>query len=167
MIQYGELIDSYEPELDEMYRAFYQYFNDPFMYKIKDVDTFSMYMCKNYCLLSKECRYIITFTNKDTISIGEKIRLSEQKWISLQTRTLEDKHNLPPHFYNVIAKGPLVSPIIRVSNTDEASTYSCEAFPITITLLSPKKSGVSGYQDRGIIMSAIETYHTIITLNKH
>jgi hypothetical protein len=166
MIQYGEMIESYEPELDNMYRAFHQYFNDPFMHKIKDVDIFSMYMCKTYCLLSKECRYIVTFVDKDNASNGEKIRLSEQRWKSLQTRTLEDKYNLPPHSYNVVARGPLSSQMVKTGGSNESTTYSCEMFPITVTLLNPKKTGVSGYQDRGIIISALETYQTIVTINK-
>ena len=62
MSQYGEILDTfYDSGKENMYKAFTKYFNNPNMIKIKDVNGYSMYMTKTYCLLSNECRYIIVF----------------------------------------------------------------------------------------------------------
>jgi len=163
---HGELIDTdYDPSLDFMYRAFTTYFNNPVLTKIKNVTTFSVYMTKTYCLLNKECRYIVVFVPDDGMRIGNRDTLGNMRWISIQTRTLEDKHKLDPHGYTAAAEGPLMASIIRTKNTDEASTYSCEQFPITITLLNVKKVANS-YQDKGTIVAALETWETIVVLNQ-
>lgn len=164
MANYGQIIDNdYDPSLDFMYRAFTNYFNNPVLTKIKNVDNFSVYMAKTYCLLNKECRYIVVFVQTDNMSKGARKSLTDMRWISIQTRTLEDKHELEPHGYTAKAEGPLMASINRIKNTMEASTYSCEDFPIIVTLLNSKN--VSGaYQDKGTIVAALETWETIITL---
>lgn len=162
----GELIDSgYEPSLDSMYRAFTSYFNNPVLTKIKNVSTFSVYMTKTYCLLNKECRYIVVFIQEDGMRLGNQDRLDNMRWVSLQTRTLEDNHDLEPHGYVAEAKGELMAPITRIKITHDASTYSCEQFPITVTLLNVKKAANS-YQDRGTIVAALETWETIICVKQ-
>ena len=162
--QYGELLNAYEPSKEKMYQAFDDYFNHPTMVKIKDVNGHSMYMSKTYCLLSNECRYIIAFVRQDSMPVRTKESLKILQWVSLQTRTLPDQHSLPPHGYQPKRDGPLHVPIVRTSVTSEASTYSCNDLPVTVTLLHSKKGSVQ-YQDRGNIIAALETYNTIITTN--
>lgn len=161
---YGEMIDDYNPGLDQMYQAFTKYFNNPTLTKIKDVNNHSMYMAKNYCLLSKECRYIVVFTNRDTSSVGTTDELQHIRWISFQTRTLEDKHNLPPHNYSPVDGGPLTAVITRTKIEKESSTYSCQNFPITVSLLHTSTNSSSAYQNKGTIIAALETWNTIICL---
>jgi hypothetical protein len=163
-MDYGQMIDDYDPGLDRMYEAFTKYFNNPTFTKIKDVNNHSMYMAKNYCLLSKECRYIVVFTNKDSASVGSLEELQYIRWISFQTRTLEDKHNLPPHNYTPNGNGLLAAPINRIKIDKESSTYSCQNFPITVTLLHTSTNSSSAYQDRGTVIAALETWNTIICL---
>ncbi len=162
--QYGELLNAYEPGKEKMYQAFDDYFNHPTMIKIKDVNGHSMYMSKTYCLLSNECRYIIAFVLQDNIPVRSKEALKTLQWVSLQTRTLPDQHNLPPHGYQPKRDGPLNVTIVRTNLTKEVSTYSCNDLPVTVTLLHTKKGSVQ-YQDRGNIIAALETYNTIITVN--
>jgi len=162
MAEYGEFLDTFEPDKDNMYKAFDNYFNHPIMFKIKNINNYSMYMCKSACLLSNECRYIICFIPEESSAIGNKEQLSNLRWVSFQTRTLSDKHNLPSHGYNPIKEGPLNVVIIRTSMCAESSTYKCDAFPLIITLLNKKTE--SDYQPRGTIIAALETYSTIITL---
>lgn len=165
MLKYGQLIDdSYDPSLDFMYSAFVKYFNNPILTKIKNVNNFSVYMTKTHCLLTNECRYIVVFVPEDNMRNGTKESLKTMRWVSIQTRTLEDNHNLDPHGYTAIEQGPLMAKIKRIKNEEESSTYSCEDFPITITLLNPHK-GSSSYQDNGTIIAAIETWETTIVLN--
>jgi hypothetical protein len=165
MAQYGELLDVYEPEKDALYGYFDDYFNHPTMVKIKNVSELGVYMSKTYCLLTNECRYIIVFVNEDYQPAGTKQELKKLPWISLQTRTLSDKHNLPPHDYQPKAIGPLNKKIVRINKTNEASTYRCEGLPITITLLHTKTDTDSEYQQYGNVITALETYQTVITMN--
>ncbi len=165
MAQYGELLDVYEPEKDAFYGYFDDYFNHPTMVKIKNVSELGVYMSKTYCLLTNECRYIIVFVNEDYQPAGTKQELKKLPWISLQTRTLSDKHDLPPHDYQPKAIGPLNKKIVRINKTNEASTYRCEGLPITITLLHTKTDTDSEYQQYGNVITALETYQTVITMN--
>lgn len=165
MTHYGELLDGYEPEKDSLYGYFDDYFNHPILTKIKNVNNLSVYMTKTYCLLTNECRYIVIFTPQDYDPVGKKKELKSLSWVSLQTRTLSDKHDLPPHDYQPRVIGPLNKKIVRTEKTNVASTYKCEGLPLTVTLLHVKHDTDSEYQQYGNIISALETYHTVITLN--
>jgi len=164
MAQYGEILDAYEPDLDNMYQEFANFFNNPTMTKIKDVNNYSMYMAKTYCLLSNQCRYLIAMVPKDVKGLGTVESLSTIRWVSFQTRTLPDNHNLPPHSYNAKRNGPLACEITRANIGEKASSYKCEKYPFTVTLLHGKK-GASEYQSRGTVIAALETYSTIVSLN--
>ena len=168
MASYGTLLDE-GVDIEYMYKTFVDYFNDPVLTKIGNVSPgdgpgFSKYMTKCYCLLSKECRYIVAFVDQDNNEVHTTKRLSELWWKSLQTRELADYHNLQPHSYNPENKGPLTCAINRTEKNTEASTYVCSAFPIVVTLLHTKKKGIHDYQDRGTVIAALETWQTIVTL---
>ena len=162
--QYGELLNEFDQNKEKMYQDFDDYFKHPTMFKIKDVNGHSMYMSKTYCLLSNKCRYIVAFVHQDMMPIRTKESLATLKWVSLQTRTLSDIHNLPSHGYQPKKDGPLNLLITRTNVTDETSTYSCQDLPVTVTLLHTKKNS-NQYQARGNIIAALETYNTIICIN--
>uniref|UniRef100_A0A6C0LYI8 Uncharacterized protein n=1 Tax=viral metagenome TaxID=1070528 RepID=A0A6C0LYI8_9ZZZZ len=162
MANYGEILGVYEPKTEAMYGYFDDYFNHPVMYKIKNVEGLSMYMSKLYCLLNRECRYIVTLVTEDDYPKNTKKYLKNLEWISLQTRSMTDNHDLPIHSYQPRAAGPLNKKITRTEVTDETSTYNCDDFPIKVTLLHTKQN--SGYQEYGNIIIAIETFQTVFTL---
>ena len=160
MAHYGEILI---PETNSVYTYFDDYFNHPNMVKIKNVDIYSVYMSKMYCLLSNQCRYLIAFINNDGLPLETKQPLKELEWTSFQTRTLSDNHKLPSHGYQPNRSSVLNKPIIRTDVTDEASTYKCTAFPLVVTLLHTNKDK-NQYKNEGNILTALETYQTIITL---
>lgn len=161
MTQYGEFLEAYEPEKDIIYKAFDDYFNNPVLSKIKDINDNSMYMAKTVCLLGNESRYIVCFVSLDNLPVGATEKLSNMRWLSLQTRSLSDTYDIQPHGYQPKRDGPLSVVIHRTSVTPQASTYNCDSFPIIVTLLHKKSE--SDYQPTGNIISALETYATIIT----
>lgn len=164
MANYGQLLDDFQPEKENVYKAFSDYFNNPTLTKIKNVDNhYSVYMAKTYCLLSTECRYIVVIVELDQENEGSSKQLKDINWVSFQTRTLSDNHNLPPHNYNVVSKGPLLSKITRIKKDDNGSTYRCEDFPIQIMLLNTPKKNNFSYQDNGNVIAALETWETIVT----
>ena len=163
MAHYGELLNTFDPIKDQFSTYIDTYLNHPSLTKIKNVDKHSVYMVKTYCLLSNFCRYIIPLVPEDNNAIGAKMKLSNLSWVSLQTRTLEDRHDVDSHSYNPKMEGPLVAKITRKNIGANMSTYSCESFPIEVHLLHKKKDVQSEYQPNGNLISAIETFQTIIT----
>ena len=168
MSNYGIIIDDMASLNEKIYDYFIDYFNDPIMIKIKDQDDkLSVYGIKTYCLLSKECRFIICIIYKDKEQIGCKKYLSDLFWISLQTRTLPaDYYNVETHNYIPVAKGPLLAKIERNKITKESSTYKCNDIPIIVTLLHTEKKNADVYQNLGTVINAIETWETIITFTE-
>ena len=168
MVLHGELLDANsDPERVQLYTLFDEYFNHPILTKTKDVkDEYSVYMAKMYCLLlTSECRYLIVFIEKDDHPIGNKEHLEDLYWVSLQTRTLPKiQVELPTHSYQVNSKGGLMKRIDRYKSDNIACYYECKDLPLTCTILHKKDNNPNEYHNTGTIVSAIETYETVITL---
>lgn len=163
-MQYGQVINpEYDPSKNPVYEAFHAYFNNPVLTKIKNVNNYTVYMAKIHSMLGNAFRYLILFVQRDYEIKGVKKRMNELDWVSLQTRTLEDQHDLESHSYTV-RKTPALSKIIRVKDRNEQqSIYTADDYPITITLLHTRKNNSYQYQPTGTIVSALETFQTIIT----
>ena len=162
-MNHGQLFTDYTPEQDYIYESFAYYFDNPLMVKTKDVDNYSMYICKIHCLLNKDYRYIILFTDQDTNINGFKKPLKDLKWVSFQTRTLSDHHpNLIQHNYTPKRQHPFTSEINAIKRDKEGVTYHAKDLNILILLLTQEKES-KFYQNKGSIASAFETYNTIIS----
>lgn len=166
MAQYGEVIGVYNPDHAKIYEEFDRYFNYPVLFKTHDIENeYSVYMCKIYCLLSTEWRYIVAIIPKDSVPVGVAERLSELPWISFQTRTMPINHSsITPHTYTPKKTSFLSKILTKVNNDNLSATYKCQDLPITVTMLYTKQS-TTHYQDKGNIQAALETYQTIITLD--
>jgi len=161
MSQYGTFVEDYEPVTEALYAGFVEFLGNPKMYKIKDVESYSMYMVKTECMLSNECRFLIALVRQDAMPMHHAETLDNLQWVSFQARTLTDRHDIPAHGYTA-RYGPLKAVVTKTGETDETTTYGCEDFPITIVMLNRKNQA---YQDRGTVGHAIETFQTIITIN--
>ena len=167
MYKYCEIINpDYDPEKNYVYDAFSNYYNNPSLTKIKDVENYSMYICKIYALLGNAYRYLIIFIDKDLEIIGKQKLLKDCQWISLQTRTLEDQHKVSTHKYKIESKHPVNQKINVKSRSENESTYECEIFPLTVTLLHTRKDSMYQYQPEGTLISALETFQTVINFKK-
>jgi hypothetical protein len=161
MSTYGLVIDD-EVEHTSLLDYFDDYFNHPTLYKIKDIDIkFSLYMVKTYCLLNTQCRYIIMIVPFDTNSVNFPLKMRDVDWVSLQTRELSENHKIPSHNYQPSSFLPLNKKIERIEQNESMSTYICKDYPLTIKLL--QKKGMNEFQSKGTIITALETYQTIIT----
>lgn len=166
-MEFAEMINpSYDPTKNHIYEAFTDYFNNPTMVKIKNVENFSMYMVKIHAMLGNAYRYLIVFIPGDFESIGTKKSLQNCEWVSLQTRTLEDQHRIQPHNYQKGLRPPLNQQIKIHDRSMERSLYKAESFPLDITILHTRKNHLHQYHPTGTIISALETFQTIITFNK-
>ena len=161
MTTYGVVIDD-EIEQTSLLDYFDDYFNHPTLYKIKNIDDkFSLYMVKTYCLLNNQCRYIIMIVPYDTNTHHFPMQLRGTNWISLQTRELSENHKIPSHNYQPSNYAPLNKKIDRIEQTEGMSTYICNEYPLTVKLL--QKKGMNEFQSKGTLITALETYQTIIT----
>lgn len=164
MSQYGEIISPYEPNKENMYEILSTYFNNPIMTKVKDVNNHSMYICKVNAQLGIEYRYIIAFVIKDSFSVGKMEKLSDLYWISLQTRILKDEYQLPLHDYIPQRLTGLDSKIELIYHDEVQYKYKVDNFPIDLVLLPTKKSNNLQYNPNGTLITALETYQTILTV---
>ncbi len=153
-------------EKNTIYDAFTLNFNNPSFTKMRDTDQFSIYMCKIYCLLGTTQRYIILFTDTDVFRIGTSRKMAEIQWISLQTRNLDENHDIPLHTYQAKRGSILDAEIIRFFSGFDSSDYSCPTIKnLKVTLLHKKNSDSLSYANKGTILSALETYSTIVVLS--
>jgi hypothetical protein len=164
-MEFGQIINpTYDPSKNYMYKAFYEYFNNPTITKIKDVNDYSVYMTRIYALLGNAYRYLILFITKNNNEIGEEMKMSECEWIVLQTRTLDDFHKLVPHKYTSRRYEPLNKKMVLENRDENKTIYNVEEFPISVTLLNTRKNNIYQYNKTGTIISALETYQTIINI---
>ncbi len=163
MAKYGEPLDNdYDPVRETVYPIFVEYFNNPLMSKLKDVDNYSVYICKIHALLGIEYRYLFVFVYPDNIPLGTQINLSKLYWVSLQTRSLQEEHTLQSHSY-IPRRLKQMDRKIHIEYKDtEQYIYNVEQLPLVVTLL-PKTKNYMEYNDHGSLISAIETYQTIIS----
>lgn len=163
MSEYGQMINpDFDPNKDNVYKYFYTYFNEPIMTKIKDVEIYSVYMTKIHAMLGNSYRYLILFIAKDIEKNGSTKKMSDCEWISLQTRTLEDFHNIKSHVYNAHRASYLNQKIIIKDRGETQTSYDVESLPIIITLLHTRKNCSYQYNQTGTVVSALETYQTIV-----
>jgi len=166
-MEFGHVINpQYDPSKNHVYEAFYEYYNNPELTKIKNVNAglnnFTVYMAKIHSMLGNAFRYLILFVPRDVNPTGTQKHMNDLDWVSLQTRTLEDRHDLKSHSYPVRRTQALSQKITRDTQNEQQSTYNAEIFPLTVTLLHTRKNNSFQYQPTGTIVSALETFQTII-----
>jgi hypothetical protein len=165
MSHYGQLINSEYEDIQtyDIYSAFTKYFENPVMTKLKDMDRFSMYYARNKAILGATFRYLIAVVPKNTLPFGTNEQLSNLNWVSLQTRTLEEKYNVQTYSYTPTVSEPLTQMISMDSQNEEITVYSCSQMEkLQISLIHTRKNNVFQYPPTGNICAALETYQTVI-----
>jgi hypothetical protein len=166
MSKYGEIIDS-SINLNKInvYNFFVNYFNNPILIKIKEVDGMAMFGVRIKTALLRDRKYIFALVPlNDPSSRLHQASLSELNWDFIQTRNLSDVYNVPTHSYFVQKEYENIE--IRMNGKNEAKMmfyYSCNALPINITLLGTKNQSRI-YSERGTLNLAIENYNTIVNI---
>ena len=148
---------------DYVYSLFYNYFDNPTMYKIKDnEDKDSIYGIRVHSLLGLENRYIIVTTPKDNNPKGSQEKMKDLFWTSLQTRSLENIGEIPIHYYKIKRDPHYQNKIMLEKRQNSLSIYNVENLSIKVSLIH-KTSESSEYQREGNLINALETFSTIIT----
>lgn len=161
-MNYGELIDSdFKPEREIIYNYFTTYFGNPTMIKLQEEKSFSVYVAEISCLLNRENRFLIIIVKSDRFPLRTQKMMSELSWESLQTRALHEKNDVLVFKYLPRRYQPLMDSIKLVEKTQTHFTYHTDKLPLIVTLL-PDLNGKLEYQPTGNLITAIETFHTII-----
>ena len=167
MSEFGQVINPhYDPSKNHVYEAFYTYFENPTLTKIKNVEVYTVYMATIHCMLGNGKRYLILFVERDFNVTGTEKNMKDLEWISLQTRTLDDHHNLKAQTYQVRKTPELSNKITLKTQNEDETTYDVDRYPLTVTLLHTRKNNSYQYQPTGTIVSALETYQTIVNFTK-
>lgn len=160
-MEYGTKIDDYDPDREIIYNIITEFYDNPVLTKIKDIENFSIYAAKIDVLLYSENRYIFAFMVKDDSNIGTLSYLDNLKWHSFQCRTLKDIYNVKKFKYFPKKTLKFQPKINRINMDLKQSIYNCDSHPIEITLLH-KNDILYEYSEKGTLASALETFRTII-----
>ena len=77
MALYGELLNTYDPDLEYIYNLFIEYYGNTYFTKIREEEKYYIYMCKIYGLLNNQYRYLIAVVTAiwdDQDGAGEAVR---------------------------------------------------------------------------------------------
>ena len=165
MAHYGQLIDAGEPYKENFTRLLAKFYGNPILIKIDTANGYSMYVGRIQCLLAIEKRYLIVYLPEDSQPMGTLRSLAEMNWVNLQARTLESQFpNATLIQYEPKRLPGLDVPIFLTKRENDETTYKPmgDDLPLVITMLTPKKLSYN-YQDKGTIVSALETFQTILT----
>lgn len=160
-----------------VYSAFVSYYGNLSFRKIKSSiqgnQHISVYRVKIPCMLCVgNNRYCVAITTFDNSPLGTIKPLSQIKWISFQTRTLEGDI-LPNEYVQDYEKtnGLLLlkeSNIKIVSRSKIKNVYLAESLPLQIELLHTVKGedtfisdASHEYADEGTVATALETFNSV------
>lgn len=168
MIEYGEDLGEYSPNEDYYRDLLCEYFDSPVMKKVKDVKEMSIYACKVHSMLSVDKRYIICNKKLDNFPIGYKTPLKDISWECLQTRA----KNIPnydtgvPHRYSIKKTENYRIPLYLEKREPASCTYrTSNDTTLCVTLLTEGKTPFI-YGNEGNMVSALETYATLVSFKK-
>ena len=163
MSRYGQIIENIDLNKENIYTVMLDYFGDMQMTKIKDENMYSFYYSKIATLLKNGNRYLIVIVNRDNNPLDSNLNLSSLQWLCLQTRTLDDFHNISKQQYTP-KKNEIFNSRITIRNRNQnLSEYTSEKFPnVLITLLHVQNVEYE-YPNEGTLIAALETFRTIIT----
>lgn len=150
---------------EDVYGAFTDYYGDIKMRLIKVNDGWAVYCCKVYSGLNQN-RYIFAVVSQHSASADET-SLDKLDWVSLQTRTTDEIHQVPTHhlYLDDKRKKTLSDKLSVVDRTKEATNYVTDSLPIKVRLLhDPKKNNYLQYPDKALLYQALDTYRCIVDI---
>lgn len=165
MNKYGTIFEpNFNLNKDKFQTLIVEYYQNPKLQKVKDTKTQSVYiaMVDNQLIAKKQ--FIVVTCGKDKYPSGKISYLMHLKWNSFQTRYLENTSAIPMS-YTVPSASKFDIKLQLVERQDEISRYKTLGnFSVYISLLHDNKN-LYEYPNTGTLISALETFKTIITFN--
>lgn len=165
MSKYGVFIgDNANITKLSVYNFFTYYFDNPQMKKIKEANGMVLFGCRIPTQMAVNTKYIIATIESRKAPSEDVVRLDKLDWVSLQTRILDDKYQVPVHRYIDKTDAQSMAPIKVFDKSNSMYKYSCESMPGLVIALLFGKSQTRVYADSGNIRTAIETFNTVFTV---
>jgi len=150
------------------YNLFVSYFGNPKMTKIRNDGDHSIYMTHIRSMLANTKRYLVAIVDLDVFFPKEEVLLSNLRWKSFQTRSLQDKFEIqlqhtykpnPTIFSNCAISIARRDPTFSEYDMDPLQNDNSISLKV---LLLHKTNDKFEYPNAGTLSSALETYNTII-----
>ncbi len=142
------------------------YFSSLVFTKVDEKQGYTIYGAGIYSGLGGNiARYILAFVPSHLATTNQS-RLSNLKWVNLQTREIQSSYRLKKQKW-VIERGAPDITLSVVERTDELSKYRADNFPFYVSLLhSPKKKTKYQYNNKITLTAAIETFQLVLDYKK-
>jgi hypothetical protein len=150
-------------ERDGIYDLITDYYDNPILYKVKNINNLSMYAIQLPCFLLNEKRYLIALINQDDNSLNYGRYLKDLRWKTLMIRSLEDENlqSLSIHNYSIKRDDKYKIPLKIKSRNNNISIYECNLGLIEVSLLHTRNHEFE-YPNEGNLVSAFETFKTLL-----
>lgn len=151
--------------IELVYGAFVDYYGDIEMRLIKNNPGWNVYAARAHSGLNQN-RYLFAIVPAEK-SPGPTTTLNQLDWISFQTRTSDDNHNVPVHhlYLDDRRKKVMSDKITAVNRTADKTDYVTDSLPISITLIhDPKKKNHLQYPDQAFLYQALDTYQCVVEM---
>lgn len=154
----------FSPVQESLYKIFHNYYDNPLMEKMKSTENQTIYGIEIPSMLMSEKRYLLATVNKTMDT--EMLRLSEIFWDSLQVRTFPAStflHKFQKHKF-ILKREPIYYSKLYIKNRNKKiSTYTSDLSGVEISLVHSKDLEFE-FPNEGTLISALETYQTIVQL---
>lgn len=149
-----------------IHRKFLDYYGDLTLKKIKVNDGWVIYCAKVNAQIN-EFRYLFVIV-RDSMSLQDRMSLSNLNWVSFQTRTTNDYYSDVPS-YNLFPTEPkkqILNDKLDLRDRSKVETlYSCKNTPINVKLIHEmRKNNIYQYPDTLFLYQALETYNCVVDL---
>jgi len=165
MNKYGTIFEpNFNLNKDKFRALIVEYYQNPRLQKVKDTKTQSVYMAMVSNQLLAKKQYIVVTCTKDKYPIGKISYLVYLQWNSFQTRYLENSSTIIMS-YIIPSLSKFDIKLQLIERQEEISRYKTLGdFSVYVSLLHDNKN-LYEYPNLGTLISALETFKTIITFN--
>jgi hypothetical protein len=149
----------------QFYTAVVQYFNNPIVYKYKNHQEYSIYVCRIESMLVNKYRYIFSVVPLNHLDIGSTLQFDKLHWISLQTRTLDIKIDIPV-ISNTYQKEYLKDVLLQPTDTESDSHIYFENtdLHLSVSIELDKPSQYLDYHFKNVPVSmALQSFKTVLS----
>lgn len=150
---------------ETVYGAFVDYFGDIALKLIKNEGGWAVYAAKVHSGLNLN-RYIFVISPAQQ-AYSEQVKLNDLDWVSFQTRTTDDVHQVPTHhlYLNDDRKKALPDVVTVTNRTADETIYITNSLPIRVRLMhDPKKKNHLQYPDKAKLYQALDTFNCVVDL---
>lgn len=156
--EFEENVEEEESKLDEIYKAFVEYFGNIMMSKYKMMGPFCAYVGKIKTGLAHGSRIIVVVIPDDGMNLGALRSLHTLHWLNFQTRYTKDDlllqdYNMPE------TKNAVMNTIIkRVKRTDLRSDYITKEYKELQITLFRKRESIQDWSNENRLFVALNTF---------